>query len=184
MKANFFVLLAFIFLFSCSSNDDKIKKEKKDIEANIARMEKILGSDTTGNLNISAAHEAIRYYSTYSYKFPNDSLTPEYIFRMAHIFDALGKGREAVEAFHKVETQYPDYPKKDICIFMQGNIYDSELKDTIQARDCYERYLRSFPGTNLAKDVKILLQNLGKSPEQLYENIVKNNEKQVAEKEK
>jgi len=182
MKANLFVIAALIFLFSCSSNDDKIKKEKQDIEANIARMEKILGSDTTGNFNISAAHEAIRYYSSYSYKFPDDSITPEYIFRMAHIFDALGKGREAVEAFHKVESKYPDYPKRDICIFMQGNIYDSELNDTTQARDCYERYLRSFPGNNLAKDVKVLLQNLGKSPEQLYESVVKNNEKQTAEK--
>lgn len=175
--------MTFIFLFSCnSSNEYKINNEKNNLESKISRIEKILTSDTTGNFNVSAAHEAIKYYSSYSSLFPDDSITPEYIFRMANILYTLGKGHEAIEAFHKIESKYPRYQKIDICIFMQGNIYESVLNDTTQARKCYERYLKLYPSTELANDVKVLLQNLGKSPEQLYRDIVENNKKQIAKK--
>lgn len=167
------VLTILSLLFSCTSNEDKLKKEKQEIESNIARLEKILTADTTGEINIAAANEVIKYYASYSYKFQNDSITPEYIFRMANVFEALGKSNEAIEAFHKVESKYPDYPKKDICVFMQGNIYETELNNLDKARECYEKYLLYYPNKPFAKDVKVLLENLGKSPEELLKSIQK-----------
>lgn len=175
MKKFLIVFVILPLFFSCSSYEEKQKKEKQEIKSNIARLEKILLSDTTGYINVSAANEAIKYYASYSYKFPNDSITPEYIFRMANVFEALGKYREAIEAFYKVESKYPDFLKKDICIFMQGNIYETELNDLEKARQCYERYLQSFPNKPFAKDVKVLLDNLGKSPEELLKSIQQNN---------
>lgn len=173
-KVHLLLIVILSILFSCTSNKDKLKKEKQEIESNIARLEKILTADTTGEINIAAANEVIKYYASYSYKFQDDSITPEYIFRMANVFEALGKAREAIEAFHKVESKYPDFPKKDICIFMQGNIYESELNELDKARECYERYLQYYPNKPFAKDVKVLLDNLGKSPEELLKSIQKN----------
>jgi hypothetical protein len=56
---------------------------------------------------------------------------------------------------------------------MQGNIYESELNDLDKARECYERYLQYYPNKPFAKDVKVLLDNLGKSPEELLKSIQK-----------
>jgi len=176
MNKVFFLFLS-LLIIACTSNEEKQKKEKQAIESNIARLEKIIASDTTGEINIAAAYEVIKNYASYSYKFPNDSSTPEYIFRMAHIFKALGKYREAVEAFHKIESKYPDYKKLDICVFMQGNIYETELHDLDKARDCYERFLQKFSSNPIAKDVKVLLENLGKSPEELLKSIQEKNKK-------
>jgi len=168
-------LILVLLIMACTSNEEKQKKEKQSIETNIARLEKILANDTTGQINIAAAYEVIRNYASYSYKFPNDSNTPEYIFRMANILNALGKYREAVEAFHKIESKYPDYSKLDICIFLQGNIYETELKNLEKARDYYELFLQKYPNHPLSKDIKVLLENLGKSPEELLKSIQQKN---------
>ncbi|NSW45774.1 MAG: tetratricopeptide repeat protein [Bacteroidales bacterium] len=170
-----YLILVILIIASCTSNEEKQKKEKQSIETNIARLEKIISNDTTGQINIAAAYEIIRNYASYSYKFPNDSNTPEYIFRMANILNALGKFREAVEAFHKIESKYPDYNKLDICIFLQGNIYETELKDLEKARYYYELFIQKYPSHPLSKDVKVLLENLGKSPEELLKSIQQKN---------
>ncbi len=154
---NILWLLILVTFFSCkTSNNNK----QQEIIKQINYYEGILSKDTTGDLNVAAAYEVIKHYSHYSYEFPDDSLTPEYLFRMANIFKALGKGREAIETFYKIEKKYPTYEKHDICIFMQGFIYENDLLNNEKARECYERYLKIYPNKPLSKDVKILIDNL------------------------
>jgi tetratricopeptide (TPR) repeat protein len=176
------ILSAGLFLFSCNTAEKKKEQKKKEISENIARNEKILGSDTTGNLNIAAAYEVLKYYTSYSFSFPEDSVTPEYLFRMANIYSALGQGLNAIKVLEKIENNYPDFHKKAFCIFMQADIYENQLKNIDKARYNYERFLQMYPNHPLAKDTKVLLQNIGKSPEELYQSFSEKSEKQTANK--
>jgi tetratricopeptide (TPR) repeat protein len=158
-----------ILLVACN----QYKHEDKKLLLNeINKLEQILLADTTGNLNISAAYETIKFYSKYANSFPDDSLTPEFLFRKANTFRSLNKGKEAISVLNKIENKYPNYPKLDLCLFMKAEIYENLLNDIENAKKHYELFIQKHPNSHLTNDAKILLKNLGKTPEELFKDII------------
>lgn len=166
-----YLLFSFILLIACNHNKTK---NKSLLINDIKKYEQILLNDTSGHLNISAAYEVIKCYSAYANNFPDDSLSPEYLFRQANVFRSINKGKEAINTLKKIENKYPTYPKLDICLFITAEIYENVLFDIENARKYYELFIKKYPNSHLADDAKIILQNLGKTPEELLQNILNN----------
>lgn len=169
MKAIIFLLVIVLF-FSCSSRKEQ---SKESILKEIARYEQVLLNDTTGEINLTASYEAIKFYSLYENQYPEDSLTPELMFRKASLFKSLGKANEAIEVLTKIEKNYPNYLNMDVCLFLLGDIYENMLQDTAQARKYYQNLITKFPKSTLSDDASVILQNLGKNPEELFQEILK-----------
>jgi isocitrate lyase len=60
-------------------------------------------------------------------------------------------------------------------LFLQGFISENGLKDTAAARKFYENFLKQYPNHKLASDVKISLNNMGKTPDELIREFEKKN---------
>lgn len=163
-------LLVIASIYSCSSRK---KASKESILKEIARFEQVLLNDTTGEINLTASYEAIKYYSLYENLYPEDSLTPELMFRKASLFKSLGKANEAISTLKKVEKNYPNYFNMDVCLFMLADIYENILQDTAIARKYYQDVIIKFPKSTLSVDASVILQNLGKKPEELLQEILK-----------
>ena len=56
---------------------------------------------------------------------------------------------------------------------LKGFALDSEFKQKEEAKKIYEQFLTEFPNDSLAKDVRFLLKNIGKSDEELLKEIEK-----------
>ncbi len=179
-KYSIFLWIGCLFLLSCNSAQKQKAYLKNETTKNIARIEKILTNDTTGNINIAAAYEIIKYYSTYSINFPDDSATPEYLFRKANIYNALNQGKNAIDVLEKIQKEYPNFHKTGLCLFMEANIYENQLKDLDKARNAYQKFITLYPHHPLANDAKVLLENLGKTPEELFQSFSKKNDGQTA----
>ncbi|MCX7861637.1 MAG: tetratricopeptide repeat protein [Bacteroidales bacterium] len=169
MKNCSLIFLLSTMLWSCS-NDQVPKKE--ELLKNIYRYEQTLLSDTTGNINIAATNEAIKYYSAFAYYYPDDSLAPEYLYRKACLLRSMGKYTEAIKILMEVENNYQTYKNLDVCVFTIADIYENLLYDTTNARKYYMRVLHNYPNSKLSDDIKVILQNLGKSPEELWKQII------------
>jgi hypothetical protein len=55
-------------------------------------------------------------------------------------------------------------------LFLKGFALENEFYRTEDARKTYESFLTKYPQDSLADDVKMLLQNLGKRPEEIIQN--------------
>ncbi len=119
--------------------------------------------------------EAIKNYEKITKDFPQSSNVPEALFEMAKIYqgqvvknvDAKESLRKAVALYKKIFTKYPDSKRAESSIFMAAFILANELQDLNAARSAYKLYIEKYPDGELAKDAKIELQNLGKSPEEV-----------------
>jgi outer membrane protein assembly factor BamD (BamD/ComL family) len=167
MKSFKFIYLAFIIagLYSCNNT-------KKETEINkIKNMESKLYSDSTKSIMTSATNDLILEYAKFSNTFPDDSLSPEYLFRAGELSRAVNMSRQAILYYDKITYTYPKYRKVAVCFFLEGFVYENQMNDLINAKKFYKLFITKYPTHPLVKDAKILIENLGKSPEELIQNF-------------
>jgi tetratricopeptide (TPR) repeat protein len=165
-------------LFSCSENTSKNKLEKEKILVLIQETEKIIYSDSITDINPSVANNAIMLYSKYANAFDDDTLSADYLFKAAELCKALNKSQLSLNYYEKVEQNYPSFRNMDLVIFMQGFVNEVQLKNYEKARFHYERYIAKYPKSPLCKDLRTMIENLGKSDEDLIkEFLLKENQK-------
>lgn len=165
-----FLLIA---LFSCSGNSNKLQVDKNKLLIEIKESEKKMYEDTLTDINVSVANNAIMLYSRYANNFPDDSASAEYLFRAGELCKALSKGQLALSYYERIENNYPNYPKLPVVIFMQGYINESQLGDLKKAKYHYQRYIDKYPKSKFAADLKVMIENLGKSDEELIKSFEK-----------
>jgi outer membrane protein assembly factor BamD (BamD/ComL family) len=173
-----YLLLIPILLYSCSGNQDKNKAEKDRLLTQIKESEKVMYNDTLSDINVSVANNAIMLYSRFANSYHDDTSSAEYLFRAGELCKALKKGNMALEYYKKVENEYPSYPKMQLVIFMQGFVNENTLSDLEKAKYHYQRYIDKYPQSPMSKDLKAVIENMGKSDEELMKEFkLKENQK-------
>lgn len=168
---NFLLLIIFVSgIFACTPAKKPIV-DKNKLLVEIQQIEKKIYSDTVMSLDIGAANNAILLYSRFATQNPDDTASAEYLFRAAEICKSLSKGRLSLTYYERIENDYPDFPKVAVCIFMQGFVYENLLLDVEKAKFHYERFVEKYPNHALAKDTKVMIGNIGKSPEDLIKSF-------------
>jgi len=165
-----FVILTGIIL-SCKNNAEN----KTQIIQQIKTYEKSLYNEQQMQINETVADSLILVYSDYANTFSSDTACAEYLFRAAEISKALNKGKQSVAFYEKIEKNYPSFSKLPICIFMQGFVYENLLLNVEMAKENYERFISKYPNHPLVKDTRVLIENLGKSPEDLVKQFEEKN---------
>ncbi len=109
-------------------------------------------------------------------KFPKDSLASKYLFEEARIYQSQGEYKNAVTVLDRLLIDFPDAKECGMSVFMEGFIYANLLNDYTKAKEKYELYLSKYGNENekMSHDVKLELDNLGKSPDELFKQIQAN----------
>lgn len=170
IKIFFYALIA-VVLFSCSGDPKKEVFDKNALLSQIKEAEKRMYNDTLMDLNVGIANNAIMLYTKYANNFPDDTANPEYLFRAGELCKALLKGKLALSYYERVENDYPKYAKLPIVIFMQGYVNETQLGDLNKAKYHYERYIDKYPNSKFAGDLKVMIENLGKSDQDLIKSF-------------
>lgn len=124
-------------------------------------------------LDHGTAMFAMRVYDEYSSYFPDESKSPEYLFKAGELANSLQLPQPALGYLNRLLNKYPNYKNAPYALFMQGMIYDDQLKDTANARKIYTKVIEKYPESQLAKDAEASIQNLGKSVEELVREFEK-----------
>jgi len=167
MKAfkTFGLLLITAVLFNACSSP------KADKSAEIKTMEDELFSDESKMINRTQADELIALYVGYADEFPEDTDTPEYLFKAGDMAMNLNMPRKAIEVFDRILTNYPDFEKTPQCLFLKGYVYENNLGDLNAAKSIYEDFLVKYPDDEFADDAEVSIKNLGKTPEELIKEF-------------
>ncbi len=171
MKHTIFILLV-VALAACSPSKEKLQEQ-------ITNAETALFSNDKGNFvfDEKLVQTAIDAYQKYVATFPEDSLTPEYLFKKADLYRSIRNSEQAIVTYNLISEKYPKYEKAPYCLFLKGFIYENELNKTQEARKAYQTFLDTYPNHDLADDVAFSLNNLGKTPEQLIKEFEEQQQK-------
>ncbi len=177
MKRIILLVMATLLMVACQSTGSKKEKEvktltKKELLQKIAKTEKALFSDSLASgIDKKSALALASDYQSFASRFPNDSLAPGYLFKASDILMNMNRPQQTIFIFNKIINKYPDFNKLPTCYFLRAFVYDDQLKDYKAAKKYYNEFLSKYPDSDFADDAKMLLNNLGKSPEELIKEF-------------
>ncbi len=88
----------------------------------------------------------------------------------------LNRYDKTIEYLDKIITTYPQSPDAPKSLFKIGFTCENMIKDIDKARKYYEEFLKKYPEHELALSVRVSLEYLGESDEELLERLLKKNE--------
>lgn len=168
-KINRFVvfLFAIFILTSCGSGRDNKLSDIKELE-------KIPLYNNEGKPDKEQIDKMIKAYEVFSKSYPEDSLAVEFLFSASRLYVLNNDFSSAIGTLDIIIDKYKSNPRVPDCIFSKANIYETNMHDLVNARKNYELLIKEYPNHPLTDDAKILLENLGKSPEDLLQTILAN----------
>lgn len=144
----------------------------------LAQIKKLEGEMfKAAEIDNSKANDAIKLYTDFALYFPADTAAPEYLFKAGEVATAAKKYKKALEQYETILSKYPQYKHYKETLYLKAFLLDNFLNDDAAAKIVYEEVISKYPTTNYAKDAKSAIQNLGKTDEQLMEEIKKKNGK-------
>lgn len=175
-----YCLLSIVYCFSsCSSGtNDETSDEKQLMISQIDSINKKMFDKKNMELDKDLAFEGITAYQDFVKKYPEDSLSAEYLFRLSDLQQAVGDNRKAIECLAEICKNYTSYKKIPECLFLQGYYYQEFFGDTIRAKEFYTQLISKYPTHAFADDAKALMNMFGKSEQ----DIIKSFEKKQKEK--
>ena len=174
MRHSIWILsIAALLLLSHCGQD----KEKKDLLQKIADLESVVYADSVAQLDPVEGQKLLQSYNDYADAYPDDSITPEYLFKGAEIAMNLKMTGQAIEEYQRVVNHYPDAPKASYSLFMQAFFYENQIKQYDVAKKLYQSFLDKYPDHELAEDARMSIQYMGKPLEDLIKSWEKQNSK-------
>jgi len=155
-------------LYSCQSESERMAARIKEAENKIE-------NDSTNMLNRPLAEEQLKAYSEFTDKFPDDPRSEHFLMSAGRLAYRLGKTPAALELYHRFYEKYPGSSDAPTALFLQGFMYDDILKNYEKAKELYTLFLSKYPNHQFAESAKFSLDNLGKSPDELFKMIEEKN---------
>lgn len=171
----------FLLLFAASCGNDETVDQP--VKSKVAIREELLNDvhlqeaemHKSPELNTVTANLAIKAYYDFTSMFPDDSLSPDFIFKSAEIATATQQYPQALKDYQMIEEKYSDYKLYPESLFLQASLFDNYLNDDAKAKAVYEKLIAKFPTSSYATDSKAAINNLGKTDEELHKEFMKKN---------
>ena len=173
---NLILLISIISIFiSCTSKHEVINStnKKNELIKEIQNFERELYNDL--ELDIQKAEKMICLYTSFTIKYNEDTLTPEYLYKAAEISFNIKNGNKACSLLKQIEQKHPKFDKYAESIYFLGYIYDSLLDDKELAKQYYNHFITKYPKHFRSEEVKFLLKNIEKSDLEIIREFEKMN---------
>ena len=175
MKKIIYSIVGLVVMASCSQNPNNAKQKQQE---NITQIENFVDSvRKTRPVTPDEMYNLINNYWQYYTENPTDSLSPVFLYRAAESSLYINQGLKAISYLKRIETEFPTFKNLSNVLFLIGFTYENNEKSYDAARKYYELFLEKYPDHALANDTKILIKNLGKTPEELIKEFEEANAK-------
>jgi TolA-binding protein len=125
------------------------------------------------SLNEMAARQYVDACEVYALVNPGTDASAEYLHKASETARTLRSTAKALAIYDWILKSYPEHKRSSQALFLKGFTYDNELRDYDKARIVYEEFLQKYPDDEFASSAQFLLENLGKSDDELLEALQK-----------
>ena len=154
-----FIFSLFVLLLACSGKQSQLQ--------DILNMEESLYGNDATELNKEKALQLVNMYCEFAETHQTDTNSRVFLFKAGEIAMGMMESNKAIECFQLLYTKYPEYNKASTSLFLEGFVYETQLKNLSMAQQKYLEFLEKHPEHSLANDAKFSLENLGKSDEEI-----------------
>jgi TolA-binding protein len=174
-------VLAVSVFYSCGNGGDAPKNDSlAQVEAaKKLYLDKIIEAENqmraSKTFDSKLALDALRAYNDFCVKYPNDSLTPEYLFKASDIAQGTGNYQQAAVYLETILENHLNYPKYPDACFAAAFVYDSYLENVgngaDRAAELYDFIIKNYPNSSYAEQSKVLKEYIGKPDSVLYNDV-------------
>jgi len=150
---------------------DSILTDSMDLHAEIDSLRTRIYNDATNKYDSEVSNNFIGTCEMHGLLLPEDPASPDLLYEAARTAGYIRSFPMAVYLYEWVYTRYPEYPKASQALFMMAFTYDNEMGMADKARELYGEFLQKYPSDDFADDAQVLLQNLGKSEEEVLKTL-------------
>lgn len=169
---------------SCEAYTLAFPDDKKSVSEYIAGMALVLDTllgnlrntildEASGKINQEAAADFIQLSEAFATLAAESDKAPEWLFQAGDVAGSLRDYDKTLALYQRINEQYPNYERAPQVLFMRAFTLDNELKQLEQARALYQAFLEKYPDNEFADDAQFLLDNLGKSEEEIIQSFLK-----------
>ena len=164
----FRIITAFTFVALLASCNPGQAWQKQTIDN---REKSIMDAAKKGRIDSAGLKDLLVAYDAFVSAYPQDSASANYLFKEADFYRYMHKPVKSIEIYSRIFNDYPQYYKRPYALFLQGFIFENEIHNLDSARVKYQMFLSTYPNHPIAKDVRITISNMGKTPEQLVQEF-------------
>jgi TolA-binding protein len=113
----------------------------------------------------------VKAYLKFAETYPNDSLSPDYLFKAADVMRGQFRWENALQVLNQLVEKYPNDKRVPNALFFAGFMLHNDLGDNNKATPYLERVVNEYPEHTLAKDAAMLLQTMHMSEEELIKML-------------
>lgn len=166
----------FLRSYPSSSFAEGLKKrvtfDGENMDAYIQTLaEKIFNEPDFNGLNRAACTEYIDACQAHALSYPNSVSSPSYLYKAAEVAKSIKSTQKALTLYDWILDEYPSFEKAATTLFIKGFIIENELGNDELAKSVYDSFLAKYPKHELADDVEFLIDNLGKTDEEIAKLI-------------
>ncbi|HMG14752.1 MAG TPA: tetratricopeptide repeat protein [Saprospiraceae bacterium] len=170
MRFILILIIGLMTFLACKNNTNK-STTNNEIPNNIKDLRDSLLAHPLGESFKTKAPVLVKMLDSYAKTNPKDSLAPAYLFEASQYSRNLGDLKSALNNMEKIKQDYPDFKRLADVIFYEGFMVENDMKDIHKAKEIYEDFLRRFPNHPYASNIKMNIQNLGKTPEEILKSL-------------
>ncbi len=158
------LVLAAVFA-ACESSDSG----KEKLLSDITYLEQEIGAEARPSPE--KLDTLMMKMESFAEAFPKDSLAASFLASAAEIARLHGKFDKALEHYDQILKKYADTKQAPRAMFMKAFTLDNDLKRSDEAKPLFEEFLAKYPNDEFADDAKFLLNNLGKTEEEIIKQF-------------
>ncbi|HAY70795.1 MAG TPA: hypothetical protein DCX89_02800, partial [Saprospirales bacterium] len=129
-----------------------------------------LNPGTTG-INTLMATIYVDACKAYATVLPERENAPKLLFNAAQLTTTMRQFDKTIGLYDWIVDKYPDTDDAPVALATKGFILDNDLKDMDKAKEIYRQFIEKYPDHNLTGQIQFLLENLGKSNEELLKQL-------------
>ena len=145
----------------------------RELRREAFRMDSILL--THMEMDQAEAQKAIEAFTNLAHYCPGDSISPVYLVKTAQVARAINNIPQAKLALDKCIADYPNFNNRAAALFLLGQLYDevTYLNNEEEAKVLYRKIIDEHPKSSWAESAKGALRFIGKSDQQIIEELKK-----------
>lgn len=156
--------------------NQKIPADTPDFQSRVDTLAKNIFDINSGRVNRRTANNFVQSCDLYSLILPEDPQSPVLLHKAGEAARATRAFNAALDIYDRLYKRYPDFEKAPQALFLMAFTLDNDLKKHDEARELYEAFLQKYPNDDFADDTQFLLQNLGKSDEEIIQSFEQESE--------